>query len=154
MCVRACVFPGRLLNPLLTLIDLKMRTGVTRSTDFGNVVGANPVISECIELHLLSSVVIMLFILWYLQEGTKAADSVFRRLQTKAFTNRIKLLFEYVRKNLITSAIWPPQSWSVYGLSIRNNNDVEDWSNSGRLHMSFYIILITLLLEEPILVHM
>ena len=77
VCARACagvragVRPGRLLNPLLTLIDLKMRTGVTRSTDFGNVVGANPVINECIELHLVSSVVIMLFILWYLQEGRK-----------------------------------------------------------------------------------
>jgi hypothetical protein len=27
----------------------------------------------------------------------------------------------------ITSTIWPPSSWSVYGLSVRTNNECEGW---------------------------
>ncbi|XP_041350870.1 uncharacterized protein LOC121369860 [Gigantopelta aegis] len=81
--------------------------------------------------------------------------ALFRQLQMEATTVSLKALFEYVGNTWITSAVWPPSSWSVYGLSIRTNNDVEGWHNRlnkrGRPHMPFYM-LITLLFKEARLV--
>jgi hypothetical protein len=83
--------------------------------------------------------------------------SLFGQLQGEASTDSLKSLVEYMRKTWITSTVWPPSAWSVYGLSIRTNNDVEGWHNRlnkrGRPHMPFYM-LITLLHDEARLVHL
>ncbi|KAH3748401.1 hypothetical protein DPMN_182846 [Dreissena polymorpha] len=34
-------------------------------------------------------------------------------------------LMEYVRRTWLESDVWPVHSWSVYGRSVRTNNDVE-----------------------------
>ncbi|XP_052229578.1 uncharacterized protein LOC127843804 [Dreissena polymorpha] len=36
-------------------------------------------------------------------------------------------LMEYVRRTWLESDVWPVHSWSVYGRSVRTNNDVEGW---------------------------
>ena len=64
----------------------------------------------------------------------KADGSLFRHLQTEIITNRLKSLNNDVSKTLITSAIRPPLSWSVYELSIRTTNDVEGWHNRMNKH--------------------
>jgi len=83
--------------------------------------------------------------------------ALFGQLQGKASTESLRSLMEYMRKTWIASTVWPPSAWSVYGLSIRTNNDVEGWHNRlnkrGRPHMPFYM-LITLLHDEARLVHL
>lgn len=38
-------------------------------------------------------------------------------------------LLEYFESTWITSTIFPPSSWSVFGHAVRTNNDVEGWHN-------------------------
>lgn len=38
-------------------------------------------------------------------------------------------LLEYMESTWISSCIFPPSSWSIFGLVIRTNNDVEGWHN-------------------------
>ena len=83
--------------------------------------------------------------------------ALFGQLQGEASTESIRSLMDYMRKTWIVSTVWPPSAWSVYGLSIRTNNDVEGWHNilnkRGRPHMPFYM-LITLLHDEERVVHL
>ncbi len=83
--------------------------------------------------------------------------ALFGQLQREATTDSLKSIMEYMKKTWITSTVWPPSAWSVYGLSIRTNNDVEGWHNRlnkrGHPHMPFYM-LITLLHDEARLVHL
>ncbi len=58
----------------------------------------------------------------------------------------------YVEENWIHNDIWTVDSWSVYGRSIRTNNDVEGWHNrlnrrTRKGNLPFYL-LITLLYKE------
>ncbi|KAH3875909.1 hypothetical protein DPMN_039191 [Dreissena polymorpha] len=36
-------------------------------------------------------------------------------------------LLEYMSNTWINSTVWPVESWSVYGQTVRTNNDVEGW---------------------------
>ena len=77
------------------------------------------------------------------------------QLEGEASTEILRFLMEYMRKTWIVSIVWPPSAWSMYGLGIRTNNDVEGWhrlNKRGRHHMPFYM-LITLLHDEARLVH-
>ncbi|KAI0225763.1 hypothetical protein LSAT2_023481 [Lamellibrachia satsuma] len=40
----------------------------------------------------------------------------------------------------ITSRMWPPTSWAVFGQSVRTNNDVEGWHHGfkAKQQMPFY----------------
>ncbi|KAH3779123.1 hypothetical protein DPMN_180602 [Dreissena polymorpha] len=56
------------------------------------------------------------------------------------------------RKTWMTNGVWAVENWSVYGRSVRTNNDVEGWHNpfnrrAKKGNLSFYL-LITLLFEE------
>ncbi|KAH3771450.1 uncharacterized protein LOC127844398 isoform X1 [Dreissena polymorpha] len=39
----------------------------------------------------------------------------------------INPLLEYMSNTWINSTVWPVESWSVYGQTVRTNNDVEGW---------------------------
>ena len=52
-------------------------------------------------------------------------------------------LMAYIRATWITSTQWSPSSWSVFGRSVRTNNDVEGWHRRVnqkiyRNHLPFY----------------
>ena len=52
---------------------------------------------------------------------------VFTTLQLEANTDKLTELTDYIQKTWITSTTWPPSNWSVFGQSVRTNNDVEGW---------------------------
>jgi hypothetical protein len=62
-------------------------------------------------------------------------------------------LFTYVEENWIEEQrLWAPATWSIFGRSIRTNNDVEGWHrrlnhNAKKGHLPFYL-MITLLHQE------
>ena len=60
-------------------------------------------------------------------------------------------LVTYINDTWVESRMWPPTSWSVFGQSVRTNNDVEGWHHgfNGRAKpmMPFYQ-LTTQLFEE------
>ena len=70
---------------------------------------------------------------------------IFMELKSKVGANSPLLsnFFQYVEINWIASTTWPPINWSVFGCSIRTNNDVEGWHNKinkrvGKSNLSFY----------------
>ncbi|KAH3695526.1 hypothetical protein DPMN_082986 [Dreissena polymorpha] len=44
-------------------------------------------------------------------------------------------LLSYIRSTWIMSATWPVPCWSVFGMSIRTNNDVESKKKSDAFAM-------------------
>ena len=76
---------------------------------------------------------------------------LFERLCEEATTDKLRELVEYMRGQWMEHSVWDPSSWSVYGLSIRTNNDCEGWHNrvnkKGRPNMPLYMP-IELLFEE------
>ena len=57
-------------------------------------------------------------------------------------------LVEYVKETWIDSSVWPISSWSVFGKSIRTNNDVQGWHtrmNVDKAQVNFSKQLISLL---------
>ena len=41
--------------------------------------------------------------------------------------NKLIKLLNYVNSKWIDSRMWPPSAWSVFGQSVRTNNDVAGW---------------------------
>ena len=76
---------------------------------------------------------------------------IFNRLAGEAATEPLSALVTYMRSTWITNRLWSPRDWSVYGQSIRTNNDCEGWHNRlnarSRPNMPFYL-LISLLHDE------
>ena len=70
-------------------------------------------------------------------------EPMFRRLQDEAMTEPLIQFADYVNRTWMSCAqtIRTPDSWSVYRLSIRTNNDIEGWHNRlksrGSAHMPF-----------------
>ena len=69
----------------------------------------------------------------------------------------IKRVCDYVDNTWISNNLWKPDSWSVYGQSVRTNNDVEGWHQrinvrAQKANLSFYV-LVTLLHEESQIVN-
>ena len=60
-----------------------------------------------------------------------AADDIegaFHRLSNRATTDHLEHLFRCVLTTWVDSNLCPPpRAWSVFGKSIRTNNDVEGW---------------------------
>ena len=74
-------------------------------------------------------------------------EELFMRFYRKAAgVNELLYLLNYVKETWINSAIWPPQTWCVFGRSIRTNNDVEGWHSKVNLkarkgNLNFYLLL-------------
>jgi len=54
-------------------------------------------------------------------------SSEFERIRRDATTTKLQQLTNYVDDNRVSSSMWPPAAWTVYGQPIRTNNDVEGW---------------------------
>lgn len=81
----------------------------------------------------------------------------FLRLQDQASTPALTEFVNYIKNTWIKGTTWPPATWSIYGMPVRTNNDVEGWHNalnrraSGKCQLPFYL-LIQLLYQEARLV--
>ena len=54
-------------------------------------------------------------------------SATFTGLQSRATSDVLKQLLQYVDKQWINHPVWPPTTWSVYRRAIRTNNDCESW---------------------------
>ncbi|XP_060561171.1 uncharacterized protein LOC132720942 [Ruditapes philippinarum] len=54
-------------------------------------------------------------------------EKTFDKLQSQNTDETLGQYFEYIKSTWINSDIWSPENWSVFGCSIRTNNDVEGW---------------------------
>lgn len=77
---------------------------------------------------------------------------VFEKLQERATTPKLQELADYIETTWIESAMWTPERWSVFGQSVRTNNDVEGWhhrlnAKARKGNLPFYSLL-QLLFEE------
>jgi len=76
----------------------------------------------------------------------------FQHLKTKSDTQQTDDYFKYIENTWINNHMWPVNSWSQYGRSVRTNNDCEGWHNklnrrARKGNLPFYV-LITLLFQE------
>ncbi len=59
----------------------------------------------------------------------------------------LRELLNYIDHTWLNSGVWPIQSWSVYGRSIRTNNDCEGWHNRlnnqsrGQQQLNMYLLI-------------
>ena len=53
--------------------------------------------------------------------------SAFEALKAEVTTPKVTRFMEYVEANWINSTTFTPESWSVFKMSVRCNNDVEGW---------------------------
>ncbi len=79
-------------------------------------------------------------------------ETVFNKLREKAVDNeQLQSLTTYMYKTWISSSVWPPANWSVFGQEVRTNNDTEGWHtrlrSNGKPNMPFYL-LVKVLHEE------
>jgi hypothetical protein len=77
---------------------------------------------------------------------------VFEKLQERAVTEKLQELTDYIELTWIESTVWNPEKWSVFGQSVRTNNDVEGWhhrlnAKAKKGSLPFYS-LIQLLVQE------
>ena len=83
----------------------------------------------------------------------------FLQLQEQATTMQLVEFVNYIDNTWVKSSTWPPTSWSIYGMPVRTNNDVEGWHNAlnrrafGKCQLPFYMF-IQLLHQEARLVQL
>ena len=71
----------------------------------------------------------------------------FESLRPRATTADLQKLVWYISATWVNGTMFPPKDWSVYGQTIRTNNDLEGWHNalnrraSGRVHLPFYLLV-------------
>jgi hypothetical protein len=53
----------------------------------------------------------------------------FKNLLLPSHSDALHKLVQYIDDTWINGPVFPPESWSVYGFSIRTNNDTEGWHN-------------------------
>lgn len=79
--------------------------------------------------------------------------NAFHRLETKATTEPLQALAQYINNTWISSTTWHPSCWSVFQQSVRTNNDTEGWHHGlnrrtqGKSQLPFYL-LVELLFQE------
>ncbi len=69
-----------------------------------------------------------------------------------ALTPALQALMEYIERTWLQNAMWPIETWCLYGREHRTNNDVEGWhrglnNQPNQLKPPFYV-LVPLLLKE------
>ncbi|XP_053380312.1 uncharacterized protein LOC128548830 [Mercenaria mercenaria] len=76
----------------------------------------------------------------------------FQKLSEKVDASAVRLTayFNYVRETWITNTMWPFPSISVYGRSIRTNNDVEGWHNRIRKRQCLCIYVYNIIILKPL----
>ena len=71
---------------------------------------------------------------------------VFEKLQERATTAKLQELTDYIEQTWLESNMWTPETWSVFGQSVRTNNDVEGWhhrlnAKAKKSNLPFYSLL-------------
>lgn len=75
--------------------------------------------------------------------------SMFAALQQQVSSERLEELCSYIKVTWLDT--WKPQQWSIYGMPIRTNNDVEGWHhkiNRRSRHSTPFYLLLQVLHEE------
>ncbi|XP_068225273.1 uncharacterized protein [Palaemon carinicauda] len=77
--------------------------------------------------------------------------TTFEQLELLVPPGPLKNLMDYIKETWI-SGFWAPSDWTVFGQSIRTNNDVEEYHRklngmAGSSHIPFYV-LVPLLYKE------
>ena len=80
---------------------------------------------------------------------------VFNTLKLRAATLSLQEVTGYIEDTWIDSTMWAPETWSVFGQSIRTNNDVEGWhhrlnTKAKKGNLPFYMLLQLLHQESEI----
>ena len=70
----------------------------------------------------------------------------FYMLKEKATTEQLQNLMTCIEDNWFHSTVWSVAAWSIFGKSIRTNNDVEGWHNrvnthAGKSNLQIYLLL-------------
>ena len=70
----------------------------------------------------------------------------FSTLKEKATTQQLQSVMDYIQGTWLNSTVWPVTSWSVFGRSIRTNNDIEGWHNrvntqAQKSNLQFYLMV-------------
>lgn len=83
-------------------------------------------------------------------------EQAFPHLESRALARPVKDLLTYTEETWI-DGLWSPSDWTVFGKSIRINNDVEGYhknlnGRAGKTHIPLYV-LIPLLYKEAKNVH-
>ena len=70
----------------------------------------------------------------------------FAKLRTKATGPALNAVMQYVEDTWMTSTLWPVSAWSVFGRSVRTNNDVEGWHHrlnrrAKKGNLAFYLLI-------------
>ena len=81
--------------------------------------------------------------------------NAFDELEGEATTDAQRQLCTYIRATWLESTVWSPSTWSVFGCSVRSNNDVEGWHrrlNAKAQHgqLNLYLLLSLLASEAAI----
>lgn len=81
---------------------------------------------------------------------------VFEKLQERALTPSLQELMDYVSVTWMESSIWTPAAWSVFGQTVRTNNDVEGWhhrlnSKAKKGNLPFYMLVQLLFVEAELI---
>lgn len=53
----------------------------------------------------------------------------FYDILTPHHPDKLHKLIEYIESTWMNGAIWRPEDWSIFGMAVRTNNDVEGWHN-------------------------
>ena len=79
----------------------------------------------------------------------------FDGLRDKARTEEVKSLLSYVEDTWLTSNVWNVSAWSVYGQTVRTNNDCEGWhhriNRAKKGNLQFYLLILLLYKEVSVL---
>lgn len=72
--------------------------------------------------------------------------TTFEKLKEKVTDERLDQFMNYVSDTWLHSNIWPVESLSMFGRSIRTNNDVEGWHNklncrAQKGNLAFYMLV-------------
>ena len=71
---------------------------------------------------------------------------MYTRLRQDVESAELESLMDYVNNTWMESEMWPPQTWSIFGQSVRTNNDVEGWHyrlnrKAKKGSLNFYLLV-------------
>ena len=80
----------------------------------------------------------------------------FDGLRAKAQGEQVTSLLNYVEDNWLLSTVWQVSSWSVFGQTVRTNNDCEGWHHrinrrAKKGNLQFYLLILLLYREVSVL---
>ena len=80
----------------------------------------------------------------------------FAGLRQKSSLEQTTALLKYVEDTWMTSTVWDVSSWSVFGQTVRTNNDCEGWHHrinrrAKKGNLQFYLLIVLLYKEASVL---